>query len=322
MSILITGGSGLVGTNLARHLGGQGRKVVIYDVVARVPNFLEELVAKGKVIFERGDILDFSKLLRTLKEHQVTDVVHMASLLSEPESKERPLQFAMVNIQGTMVTLEASRYYGVKRVIYVSTRSIYGEYLPEEGPIKEEFVFRPVAFYGASKCAADLLSRTYRKVYGFDVSAVRITGVYGPAQTYPHPLYNFLKQALDGKEIYQERGGDYLYEFTYVHDVVRGLRLLMDAPSLQHDAYNLATGRQVKLDDVGRAVSMAVPGAKIKIGPGVPEGSIPRAALDITRIKGELGFTPAYGLNEGVKLFADYMKEGRYEDVKKDGNSS
>jgi nucleoside-diphosphate-sugar epimerase len=62
---------------------------------------------------------------------------------------------------------------------------------------------------------------------------------------------------------------------------------------------------------------MAVPGAKIKIGPGLPEGSIPRAALDITRIKEELGFTPAYELNEGVKLFAEYMKEGHYEDITK-----
>ena len=315
MSILITGGSGLVGTNLARHLGGQGRQVVIYDVVARAPSFLEELVSKGKVIFERGDILDFSKLLRTLKEHQVTDVVHMASLLAEPESKERPLQFAMVNIQGTMVTLEASRYYGVRRVIYVSTRSIYGEYLPEEGPIKEDFVFRPVDFYGASKCAADLLARTYRKAYGFDVSAVRITGVYGPAQTYPNPLYNFLKQALEGKEIYQDRGGDYLYEFTYVHDVVRGLLLLLKAPSLKHDAYNLATGIQVKLNDVGRAVSMAVPGAKIKIGPGLPEGSIPRAALDIRRLREELGFEPRYDLRRGVDLFAKYMRDQSYEDI-------
>lgn len=315
MSVLISGGSGLVGANLARYFARQGRKTVIYDIVTKVPSFLDEFVSKGEVILVRGDILDFGKILRTLREYEVTQVVHMAALLAEPESKDRPLQFSTVNIQGTMIILEACRYFRMERFIYVSTRSIYGEYLPEEGPIGEEFIFRPVAFYGATKCAADLLARTYRKVYDFDVSCVRITGVYGPGQTYPHPLYNFLKNALEGGEVVQEKGGDYLYEFTYVHDVVRGLVKLLDAPSLKHDAYNLATGSQVTLREVGEAVARAVPGSSIKVGPGLPAGAIPRAALDITRIKEELGFGPVYDLNCGVTLFAKYLREGYYEDI-------
>jgi nucleoside-diphosphate-sugar epimerase len=214
-----------------------------------------------------------------------------------------------------MSILEACRLHGVKRMIYVSTRSIYGEYLPQDGPIGEEFVFRPVAFYGATKCAADLLARTYRKVYGYDTMAVRITGVYGPGLTYPHPLYNFLKSALDGKEVYQERGGDYLYEFTYVQDVIRGLIMLMDSPSLQHEAYNLATGKQVTLAEVGHAVAKALPGSVVKIGPGFASGAVPRAALDIRRIQEEVGFQPAYDVYTGVRLFADYLREGRYVDA-------
>ena len=317
MSVLITGGSGFMGANLARYLARNGRKVVIYDAVKRVPSFLEEGVSSGQVEFVQGDILDFSKFLRTLREQEVSRVVHTASLLGEPESRDRPVQFSRVNVEGTMAVLEACRRHGTERVVYVSTRSIYGEYLPEEGPIKEEFIFRPVAFYGATKCAADLLARTYRKVYGFDVVCARITGVYGPWQTYPHPLYNFLMQALAGEDVKQARGGDYLYEFTFVHDVVRGMVLLLDAPELQYDAYNLATGSQASLTDVGRAVAKAVPGSSVEIGPGFPENAIPRAALDIGRLKEEVGFEPMYELPRGVDLFTKYMREGYYEDTER-----
>ena len=312
-AVLVTGGAGFVGAHLALALARRGRRVVVYDLAPALPPFLEEPVRSGLVAHHRSDTTDPGQLVAALVGEDVTQVVHTASLLAEPESLQRPRLFLRVNAEAVWQLCDIARGIpSVGRIVTVSTRSVYGAYAPEEGPITEDFAPRPVAFYGASKAAADLVVGIYRKQLGLDAVAARITGVYGPFQNYPHPLSEMVDAAVAGREFRMAAGGDYLYEFTYVKDVVAGLLALLDAERLAHPVYNLGGGVQHRLSEVADAVRLAVPGAALDVGPGLPPGAAPRAALSVERMAEELGFRTSWSLQVGVAEHVAWRRDGVY----------
>ena len=312
-AVLVTGGAGFVGAHLALALTRRGRRVVVYDLAPALPTFLRFAAAAGSIVHHRSDTTDPGQLVAALVGEGVTQVVHTASLLAEPESLLNPRRFLRVNAEAVWQLCDIARSLpGIGRIVTVSTRSVYGSYAPEEGPISEDFAPRPVAFYGASKAAADLVLGIYRQQLGLDVAAARITGVYGPFQNYPHPLSEMVDAAVSGREFRMAAGGDYLYEFTYIKDVVAGLLALLDAERLSHAIYNLGGGVQSPLSEVAAAVRRAVPGAIVEIGPGQPAGAAPRAALSVERMAGELGFRTSWSLEAGVAEHVQWRRDGSY----------
>jgi nucleoside-diphosphate-sugar epimerase len=310
-TVVVTGGAGFVGAHVVRALARRGDRVIAYDPAPALPSDI--VAADAGVVHLRSDVTDPGQLVEALVGHGATHVIHVAALLAEPESLQRPRAFLRVNAEAVWQLLDVGRNLPDRqRIVTASTRSVYGRYLPEEGPILEDFAPRPVAFYGAAKAAADLILTLYRQHYALDVAAARITGVYGPGQNYGHPLSEMVDAAVEETSYVRDRGGDYLYEFTYVKDVVRGLLMLLDADRLAHPIYNVGSGTQEKLSEVAAAVTRHVPGADISIGPGLPDGAAPRAALSVDRIHGDVGYSTIWSLDDGIAEFIDFRRNGAY----------
>jgi nucleoside-diphosphate-sugar epimerase len=313
MSIMVTGGYGLVGSNLVRHLARNGEDVVIYDIVTRELVFLRG-VDNANVKTVVGDTLDLPRLIDMMCENQVREVIHTAAPVStDIAARERPYQTIRENIETVLNCVEAARLAKVRRFIHVGTGAVYGS---GSEPANEEAPLVPTGgAYGVSKAAGDMVVGAYAARYGHVTEYViaRIVFVYGPGRaeeaTYVGPL---VASAINTHQIRLESGGDYKAEFSHVNDVARGLYLLAKAPRLKHSAYNIGTGIQYTLREVVDEIARQVPGTVIKVGPGVPEGRAMRRPLNIQRITEELGYSPQYDLGAGVASVRNWIMAGEY----------
>lgn len=308
MSLLITGGCGFLGLNLTKYLLGLGERIVLFDVKGEIPQYFGGIGDSDRVTVVKGDVLDYGKLLETLLRHQVQVVVHTAAIWGEGFCRDEPLKSVKTNILGAAHVLELARCLGIRRSILISSRSAYGEYKPEEGPTGENHLPRPVGFYGAAKAAVDLLCKSYRKQFGLDTVALRPTGIYGPGWTFATPIKQFVGKALTSEKLIMKEGGEYLYEFNYVEDVVRGIDLVRKAKSTQYGVYNLGSGKQYTLIEVAEAVKKHIPEFEFEIGPGYPKGIAPRAAMDVRRFEGEFGYCSKTSLEEGVAKYVIWAR--------------
>jgi nucleoside-diphosphate-sugar epimerase len=216
----------------------------------------------------------------------------------------------------TAALLELGRRQNWRRVIYVSSGSVFQNDMDLKQVLLEDHPLSPSSLYGSTKAAGELFVGMYRKQYGLSASTVRISFVYGPPlvpaeRDLPRgPIVAFLREVLSGIPI-REGGGEFEASFTHVDDVARGLLAAYLAPNLHHDIYHLGHGRNWTTFEVADAVKAAVPGAIVEIGPGTMPWTTfnrMRGALAGTRLQEDTGFTPALPLIAGVSAFAAWMQ--------------
>ena len=315
MSLLITGGLGFLGANLCYEFLRENKtKVIAYDVLYRMPKFLKEFEGDERFIFVKGDITDAWNLMETVKKYDVTEIIHVATLMEDKASLQRPYQFLTPNIFGGLNVLEVARVLSLRRLIIISSRAAYGSYSPSDGPLREDFPLKPFAFYGASKASLDLILPLYRTHYNTDAVSIRTTGIFGPGQGEEGMghvgittlIYNILSSVLKGKPFYLDSGGDHFLEFCYVKDLVRGIKTIFEVESVRHPIYNISFGKQYRLSELGNMIRELLPQSNIHIGPGHLQGIELRAALDIRRAQEEFGYQPS-PLKESIKDFMNYL---------------
>ncbi len=306
--ILITGGMGFIGCNLARYLVDHGQEVLLtYHSRWQVPSFLEASMGKG-VKAVSCDIGDLPNLMWMVREHGVTSIIHAAAT---NEGKGTFYQTYKVNMEGTVHVLEAARVAGLKRITFLSTVTVYNR--EETGPYMED---EPIAvesrhYISATKKAGEIISHFYGKEYGLELIIARVSAVYGPLYiTGRHPILKMVQSAVDGKpaELPDVLSGDG-NDFMYVKDCARALGKLHLAEVLQHSIYNVGSGRASTFAEVAETVKSVVPGSEITLGRGKSRGA---SCMDISRINQELGFTPEYDLRSGVAAFVDWLKNEKY----------
>lgn len=306
MAVFITGGHGHIGSWTAYFLAKEGEKVIIYDTQPIPPDYLIE-VSKN-ITFISGDVMDFAGLTAVFRQHKdaIDGIIHTVALMGE-FVPINPHRNANLNIGGLLNVLELARIFGIKRVLYTSTGAVYGA---AEGTASEDKdPPNPSDLYGATKVSCEYLGSQYENTFGLDFRIARVYFVYGPGKL-PSRFINLYKVsfgALEGlKGLRLERGGDQKLDFTYVEDVAKGVVLLYKASDLKHKIFNIATG-------VGNAVGKVAELAQkytyfpvnVEIGPGK---IMPRSeALSIRRAEEELGYRPNYSLEEGIKLYADWL---------------
>ena len=178
-SALVTGGRGFVGAWLCRELLGSGHRVVSLDRALGEgrPSALALLGIEDQVTEVEGDLLDAELLLRTLTDHQVSAVFHLAAQTLVGTAAASPAATFETNVRGTWAVLEACREHRVERVVVASSDKAYGAH--DELPYREDFALRPTAPYESSKAAADLIARSYWPSYGLPVAVTRFANVYG-----------------------------------------------------------------------------------------------------------------------------------------------
>lgn len=315
MSVLITGAFGLLGTNLCHEFLREGKEVVAYDLIYRVPKFLKVHENNKKLIFVKGDTTDSWRLIESVKKYKVTDIIHVATLMDDKASLQRPYQFLRTNILGGLNVLEAARHCKIRRLVVISSRAAYGSYAPSQGPLREDSILKPTGFYGASKASIDIVLPLYRTHYQLDAVSIRTTGIFGPGQGeegmghtgMTATIYRILNSVLKGNSFSLESGSDHYLEFCYVKDLAKWIKVILERDHLEHPIYNLCYGKLFSIGEIGDMIKNLLPDTDIIIGPGLLAGSELRAALDISRAQGEFGYEPS-PLNKSIEDFIEYLK--------------
>jgi UDP-glucose 4-epimerase len=314
--ILVTGGLGFFGGNLAKHFLDTGSEVLLTrNRNAQIPDLLAPYVGKGLEIAPM-DVTSITTILDGIKRYNVTSIVHGAAIY---EGRGSLYQVIDVNVMGTANILEAARIMNVGRVTFTSSEGVH-QGLKGAEPLKEdEFVsIRSGRYIPATKKMAEILLSIYQKEYGLDMVITRPSRTYGPLYTAGiNPILRMVTAALKGGEIVfsniDESEG---HDFVYVRDCVRALALIHLAERPRYDLYNIGLGRFHTFGDVSRIMEELLPGTTIKLAGGAATGPKSQfdsnAWVDCTRIREEFGYVPEYDLKKGVSALIAWLRDGKY----------
>lgn len=316
MSVLLTGGAGFIGSQVARHLLERGDEVVAldnfdpyYDPQIKRRN-VEELLGRKAFTLREGDIRDRPLLEELFTRHKFKAVIHLAARAGVRASVENPLLTAQVNVEGTVALLEAARRRNVRRFVFASSSSVYGE--RSAIPFREDDrIDRPESPYAATKAAGEALVWTYHHLFGLDTACLRFFTVYGPRQRPEMAIHYFTRLIETGQEVPMYGDGSARRDFTYVDDIVDGIARALDRAK-GFEIYNLGNSAAVKLIDLIAEIGKTL-GKTPKIKPQpVQAGDVSTTWASIDRAKERLDWKPTTPLGPGLQKFvAWYRGEGR-----------
>ena len=318
--MLVTGAQGFVGSWLAARLLDEGAKVVtlLRDVDPESRFNTEGLV--DRCVQVRADLVDYDALVRTLNEHAVRAVFHLAAQTIVGTANRSPFSTFETNIRGTYTLLEACRGIGVvsspiERVVVASSDKAYGRH--EQLPYREDFPLQALYPYDVSKAATDMIARSYAATYGMPVAVTRLANVYGGGDPNDSRVIPDTARALlaDRRPIIRSDGSperDYLY----VEDAVEAYLAIaesLDDRAKWGRAWNAGTGIPVPVKEiVARLIAVSGKDLEPDIqGEGTPHGEIDRQFLDSSAINEQLGWEPRWDLDRGLAATWDwYSGEG------------
>jgi CDP-glucose 4,6-dehydratase len=314
-SALVTGGRGFVGAWICSQLLERGDRVVSFDRGAREGrrSALELLGLAGEVHEVEGDLMDAELVRRTLAEHDVDVVFHLAAQTLVGPAAESPASTFDANVRGTWIVLEGCRETGVARVVVASSDKAYGAH--EELPYREDFALRPTAPYEASKAAADILARSYWPSYGLPVAVTRFANIYGGGDTnFSRLIPEAVSAALDGRAPVLRSDGSPQRDFLYVEDAAAAYLAIADAlerDEVRGQAFNAGGGRPHAVGEVvGLIARLAGTHTEPQIlGTGNPAGEIDRQYVDATKIREIVGFEPRVALEAGIARTIDWYRD-------------
>ena len=320
MTTLVTGGTGFVASNIVRMLAKQGEQVVAFDI-AQPSDLLLTYIKPwaNRVAFIQGDILNRIDLEMT-REHGITKIVHAAvftGILPHIEAG-RSKDIVDINMMGTTNVLELASLLSVKRFIYVSSGSVYGDDHPDP-VVTEASLPRPHSLYAVTKYASELVTRRYGELHNFPTVSVRLGSPFGPMeQVTDHRANQSLLKEWTGNIV---RGlpvkvGDQSVErsFTYVLDIAGGICAVVNAPSLSYDLYNVSTGDKTSLMQIIEVLRELHPDLqvldRVDVGPPPHGGKFMKSERLIT----DLEFCPQYDLRSALKEYLDWRRTNNFED--------
>lgn len=298
MKVVVTGGCGFIGSNLAEELSKYYDVVVVDNLSTGSFDNLKGL----DVEFVEGDITDLGLLQDLFKD--VDYVFHQAAVVSVPESIEDPLKANEVNIGGTLNVLIAARDCGVKKVVNASSCAVYGDV--HELPVSEDVTPKPLNPYAVTKLASEYYCRIFSEVYGLNTASLRYFNIYGPGQSpesdYAAVIPQFIHRALNGRELVIHGDGEQTRDFVFVKDVVRANILAM--VSKENGVFNVASGKQVSINQLASLIA-----GDVGVTYGQPrEGDIKHSVGDTSKAK-LLGFETVYSVEDGLRETIEWYKE-------------
>jgi UDP-N-acetylglucosamine 4-epimerase len=308
---LVTGGAGFIGSNLCEALIGMGYTVRCLDDLStgKYEN-IEPLIENEKFTFIKGDIRNLDTCLEATKD--VDYVLNQAAWGSVPRSIEMPLLYEEIDIRGTLNMMEAARQNGVKKFVYASSSSVYGDstILPKkEG--QEGNVLSP---YALTKKVDEEYGRLYKELYGLDTYGLRYFNVFGrrqdPDGMYAAVIPKFIKQLLHGEVPTINGDGRQSRDFTYIDNVIEAnLKACLASGDAAGQAYNIGAGGRLFLIDIYYHLCKAL-GKEVEPNFGPPrKGDVRDSNADISKARELLGYDPEYDFEKGITLAIDWYKE-------------
>jgi len=296
---LVTGGAGFIGSNIVDELLRRGMRVRVLDnfSTGRAENLRD---AMDRIELVEGDLRDADAVDRAV--HGADFVLHQAALASVPRSIADPVSNNQVNVQGTLNVLVAAQRHRVKRVVYASSSSVYGD--SEELPKVETMTPNPKSPYAVAKLAAEQYCRVFADLHGMTTISLRYFNVFGPRQD-PSSQYSavipiFVRCLLQGQAPTVYGDGEQSRDLTFISNVVRANLLACEANVTGGRVYNIACGGRYTINQVFEALEKRIgSGLKPHYEP-TRAGDVKHSMADITRIQRELGYQPTVGFEDGI----------------------
>ncbi len=342
-SILITGAAGFIGANLVMELLRGTAAVTIvgldsmndyYDVSIKEYRLteIEKLARKApnsRWLFVKGNLADRALLEQLFQEHAFDLVVNLAAQAGVRYSIINPDAYIESNLVGFYNILEACRRYPVQHLVYASSSSVYGTNRKVPYSVDDP-VDNPVSLYAATKKSDELMAHAYAKLYNIPSTGLRFFTVYGPAGRPDMAYFSFTNKLLSGENIQIFNYGDCLRDFTYVDDIVTGIRHVMcNAPEKQNGEdglplppyriYNIGNSHPEKLLDFVDVLQQELIRAGVlpedydfeahKVLVPMQPGDVPVTYADTSALERDFGFKPSTSLREGLRKFAMWYKE-------------
>lgn len=337
MTYLITGGSGFIGSHLVEQLLKNGHSVInidnfddFYDYKIKINNTLESLGQEKQTVFSDKDtdiknliqstesatyrlyyqdIRDKEGLANIFNSYQIDMVVHLAALAGVRPSIERPMDYAEVNILGSMNLWELCKDFGVKKFVCASSSSVYGN--NEKVPFSEEDnVDRPISPYAATKKCGEILGHTYHHLYDIDMIQLRFFTVYGPRQRPDLAIHKFTHLISSDKEIPFYGDGSTARDYTFIEDIIDGItksiRYLEENDKV-YEIINLGENQVINLKEMLATIETEMGKSAIKNQLPMQPGDVQKTNADITKAKSLIGYHPTTNFQNGIKKFVEWF---------------
>ena len=316
MKILVTGGLGLIGHNVVQRLEALEHKVIITDTrtnygiipQAELDYLMAERLKKisGKNIYH-VDITDADNFDWLVAKHKPEVIIHMASFPRQKVVNANPAWGARVMMEGLINILESAKKHQVKRVVYISSSMVYGDFKDD---VTEDAVCRPQGQYGIMKLAGEDLVKDYTRRGCFDHAIIRPSAVYGPLDVEDRVVSKFMLTAMRGGVLRVNGAGETL-DFTYVDDAADGIVAAALVPAAANQTFNITKSHSVSLLQAAKMIVKIVANGTIELRD--KDADFPsRGALNIDRARAVLGYDPQVDVAEGFDNYHAWFKSSLY----------
>jgi len=312
LNILVTGGAGFIGSNLVDKLLEDGHKVSVidnfdpyYDPNLKERNITEALEFENYKLF-RTDILDQVKLGKIFRENEIELVIHLAAKVGVRNSLENPKGYYKTNVEGTLNILEECRKNSIKKILFASSSSVYGN--NKKVPFSEtDNVDYPISPYAATKKAGELLCYNYHYLYDMNIFCFRFFTVYGKRGRPEMAISKFTKMIENNEQIPVFGDGEPRRDYTYIDDIIQGLRNAINLVD-GYEIINLGESNTISVNDMIGLLEIGLGKSAIKKMLPMQPGDVDETYADISKAKKIINYRPETLISNGIKKFLKWYQ--------------
>lgn len=315
MTILITGAAGFIGSHLSEHFVKLGHLVVgidnfddFYPAKFKQLNLLE-LKGNEKFQFHKADIRDKEALNKIFSFTPIDIVIHLAAKAGVRPSIDSISEYYDVNVNGTVTLLEVMRLNGVKKLLFASSSSIYGN--NQKVPFAEtDIVDNPISPYASTKKSGELLCHVYHHLYNFDINCLRFFTVYGPRQRPDLAIHKFIRLIDEGKPIPFYGDGNTSRDYTFIDDIIEGIDCAFHHLG-GYNIYNLGESKVISLNHLLETIEKSLNRRAVLKQLPLQPGDVTKTFADISKAKSEIGYNPKYDFEAGINKFVKWYNNNK-----------
>jgi nucleoside-diphosphate-sugar epimerase len=302
-SVLVTGGAGFIGSNITEALLLRGYRVVVLDDLSsgRMENILE-LRASDNLKFIHGSILDGGLLRSIIKSENIGLISHQAAVPSVSKSVKDPIKTIDVNITGTTNLFHIASEYGVKRIVFASSSSVYGD--TPVLPKREDMLLNPKSPYAVSKATKEMLASAFSGLYNIQILGLRYFNVYGrrqnPASDYAAVIPKFITKALQNEPIPIEGDGLQTRDFSYIDDVIAANINALTMEQVTGKVFNIAYGERITVLELAELIKQETGSASEIMFKPKRAGDVRDSLADIELARNHIAYAPQYPIRRGL----------------------
>jgi UDP-glucuronate 4-epimerase len=319
-TILITGGAGFIGSHLVDRLLAEGGWQI--NVVDDFNNFYDPSIKRENVRthlrqsayeLHEADIRDLAALKKIAAGRRFDCIVHLAARAGVRPSLTQPLLYSETNVNGTLNLLELARQHNVKQFVFGSSSSVYG--INAKVPFSEDDPIRqPISPYAATKAAGELICHAYSHLYGIRCVCLRFFTVYGARQRPDLAIHKFAKLISAGMPIPVFGDGTTRRDYTYIDDIMAGVRAAIDYEKTDYEVINLGESRTVELRELISLLEHELDQHAIVERQPPQPGDVPQTYADISRARALLGYDPHTQIEDGIHRFIEWFRQTEMSD--------